>query len=87
MGLKKAFLRLATIGLGIGLMTSAALAANLRVLAWDGYADPDWVKDFTAATGIGVDVVFIGSDERGRAQGWVNAYAARECPVDGIAHS
>ncbi|KAA3448701.1 spermidine/putrescine ABC transporter substrate-binding protein [Mesorhizobium sp. SARCC-RB16n] len=63
MGLKKAFLRLATIGLGIGLMTSAALAANLRVLAWDGYADPDWVKDFTAATGIGVDVVFIGSDD------------------------
>ena len=54
MGLKRLFLKMATIGLGIGLMTSAALAANLRVLAWDGYADPDWVKDFTAATGIGV---------------------------------
>jgi putative spermidine/putrescine transport system substrate-binding protein len=63
MGLKRLFLKMATIGLGIGLMTSAALAANLRVLAWDGYADADWVKDFTAKTGIGVDVVFIGSDD------------------------
>ncbi len=63
MGLKRLFLKMATIGLGIGLMTSAAFAANLRVLAWDGYADADWVKDFTAKTGIGVDVVFIGSDD------------------------
>ena len=44
-------------------MASAAMAENLRVLAWDGYADQDWVKEFTASTGIGVDVVFIGSDD------------------------
>lgn len=67
MGMKTKFLKLLTAGLvaGIGLsqMTSSALADNLRVLAWDGYADADWVKEFTATTGIGVDVVFIGSDD------------------------
>lgn len=61
--LKRLLLGIAGVGLGIGLMASSALAANLRVLAWDGYADADWVKDFTAETGIGVDVVFIGSDD------------------------
>lgn len=54
---------MAILAIGVGMMTTAALAENLRVLAWDGYADADWVKDFTATTGIGVDVVFIGSDD------------------------
>lgn len=62
MGLKKTLLGL-TFGLGVSLLASAAMADNLRVLAWDGYADEDWVAAFTAATGIGVDVVFIGSDD------------------------
>ncbi|MGB3830948.1 MAG: ABC transporter substrate-binding protein [Mesorhizobium sp.] len=63
MRLKQLVLGMAAAGLGLGLMASAALAENLRVLAWDGYADQDWVKDFTQETGIGVDVVFIGSDD------------------------
>lgn len=63
MGLRKRLLSMAVAGLSIGLMTSAALTENLRVLAWDGYADQDWVKEFTDTTGIGVDVVFIGSDD------------------------
>lgn len=54
---------MAILAISVGMMTTAALAENLRVLAWDGYADADWVKDFTATTGIGVDVVFIGSDD------------------------
>lgn len=62
MGLKTALLGL-TFGLGVSLLASAAFADNLRVLAWDGYADEDWVKSFTETTGIGVDVVFIGSDD------------------------
>lgn len=62
MGLKNALLGL-TFGLGVSLLASTAMADNLRVLAWDGYADEDWVAAFTAATGIGVDVVFIGSDD------------------------
>jgi len=42
---------------------SVAKADTLRVLAWEGYADQDWVKAFTAETGIDVNVVFIGSDD------------------------
>jgi putative spermidine/putrescine transport system substrate-binding protein len=49
--------------LAAGLWVSAASAETLRVLAWEGYADPDWVKDFTKETGIDVDVVFVGSDD------------------------
>ncbi len=63
MKLKRLLTAVAAAGLGMGLAVSAALAENLRVLAWDGYADQDWVKEFTATTGIGVDVVFIGSDD------------------------
>lgn len=63
MKLNKLFASMAVLAVGVGMMTTAALAENLRVLAWDGYADPDWVKAFTAETGIGVDVVFIGSDD------------------------
>ncbi|HEY8595413.1 MAG TPA: ABC transporter substrate-binding protein [Devosiaceae bacterium] len=63
MKLRKLLASIAVAAVGVGMMTSAAFAQNLRVLAWDGYADPDWVKAFTAETGIGVDVVFIGSDD------------------------
>ena len=63
MGLKRLLLGMAAVGFSVSMMASAAFAENLRVLAWDGYADPDWVKEFTAETGIGVDVVFIGSDD------------------------
>ena len=40
-----------------------AMAKELRVLAWDGYADDDWVKEFEKQTGADVKVVFIGSDD------------------------
>ena len=56
------------LGLAAGLLASGlpaapASAETLRVLAWDGYADPDWVKEFSAETGIDAKVVFIGSDD------------------------
>ena len=54
---------LGAAALAAGLWASSASAETLRVLAWEGYADPDWVKDFTKETGIDVDVVFIGSDD------------------------
>lgn len=63
MALKKLMLGAVALGLSVSMMASAAWADNLRVLAWDGYADQDWVKEFTATTGINVDVVFIGSDD------------------------
>jgi putative spermidine/putrescine transport system substrate-binding protein len=56
-------------GLAASLLTAGIFAApasaaeTLRVLAWDGYADPDWVKEFIAETGIDTKVVFIGSDD------------------------
>jgi putative spermidine/putrescine transport system substrate-binding protein len=40
----------------------AEAAPALRVLAWDGYADKDWVQEFEKETNSKVDVVFIGSD-------------------------
>jgi putative spermidine/putrescine transport system substrate-binding protein len=54
---------LGAAALAAGLWVSTASAETLRVLAWEGYADPDWVKDFTKETGIDVDVVFVGSDD------------------------
>jgi len=68
MGLNRFMTGLAVAGIAVSLMTSTAFAGNLRVLAWDGYADKDWVKEFTASTGIGVDVVFIGSDDEAWAK-------------------
>ena len=38
-------------------------AKELRILAWEGYADPDWVKEFEEQTGADVNVVFIGTDD------------------------
>jgi putative spermidine/putrescine transport system substrate-binding protein len=42
---------------------SPAMAKELRVLAWQGYADDDWVKEFKKESGADVKVVFIGSDD------------------------
>jgi putative spermidine/putrescine transport system substrate-binding protein len=38
-------------------------AKELRILAWEGYADPDWVKAFEAECKCDVSVVFIGTDD------------------------
>ncbi|MBZ0216530.1 MAG: ABC transporter substrate-binding protein [Fimbriimonadaceae bacterium] len=46
------------------LRSGRAFAANeLRVMAWQGYADDDWVKEFEAQSGAKVNVVFIGTDD------------------------
>ena len=52
----------------IGLSALAAVptlshAKELRILAWEGYADPDWVAEFEKQTGADVNVVFIGTDD------------------------
>ena len=38
-------------------------ARELRILAWQGYADDDWVARFEEQTGADVSVVFIGTDD------------------------
>jgi len=49
---------------GIGMLwANPAPARDLRILAWQGYADDDWVKEFEQQTGAKVNVVFIGTDD------------------------
>lgn len=43
--------------------TWARAASTLRVMAWQGYADEDWVKEFEATSGAKAEVVFIGTDD------------------------
>ena len=45
------------------LWAAPAPAKDLRILAWQGYADDDWVKEFEQQTGAKVNVVFIGTDD------------------------
>lgn len=49
--------------IGSGLAGGDAQAKELRVLAWQGYADDDWVKEFEKESGADVSVVFIGTDD------------------------
>lgn len=41
----------------------ASAASTLRVLAWPGYADADFVRRFERQTGARVEVTLVGSDE------------------------
>src|SRR5512132_165929 len=41
----------------------AFAAKQLRVLAWEGYADPDWVQAFEKQYDADVSVVFVGTDD------------------------
>jgi putative spermidine/putrescine transport system substrate-binding protein len=55
-----------TVAVGVLALAGAAAhsqAKELRILAWEGYADPDWVKEFEDQTGADVNVVFIGTDD------------------------
>lgn len=38
-----------------------AQGKELRILTWEGYAEPDWVEPFKAATGANVSIVYTGS--------------------------
>lgn len=44
-------------------MTAGARAETLRILAYEGYADEDWIAAFEQETGADVNVVFAGSPE------------------------
>jgi len=58
----RAVIGAAVLALAIGL-AGAVSAETLRVLAWQGYADDDWVKAFEEKTGATVEVVVIGTDD------------------------
>ena len=44
-------------------IASFASAETLRILAWQGYADDDWVAAFEKESGADVNVVILGSDD------------------------
>lgn len=47
----------------IGGWAGGAAAEELRILAWQGYADDDWVAEFEKATGAEVSVVYAQTDD------------------------
>ena len=54
---------------GLALMPGAAWAeAVLRVLAWPGYADPDFVAVFEKRHGVKVEITTVASDDVLRAR-------------------
>lgn len=61
---KRALPVLAAVASTMALLAATpADAKELRVLAWQGYADDDWVKEFEKENNVDVKVVFIGSDD------------------------
>ena len=49
--------------LAIALWSQPGMAKTLRIMAWQGYADDDWVQEFEKQYNVNVDVVFIGTDD------------------------
>jgi putative spermidine/putrescine transport system substrate-binding protein len=60
---RRAALAMALAAPAILRSTRAFAAKTLRVMAWQGYADEDWVKEFQDQTGATANVVFIGTDD------------------------
>lgn len=60
--------RRAAVAVGLAAMASPfvaraafAKADELRILTWEGYAEPDWVKPFETKHGVRTSVVYTGS--------------------------
>ena len=53
----------AAAALGLICSATARAAEELRILAWQGYADDDWVAEFEKETGAEVSVVFAQTDD------------------------
>jgi putative spermidine/putrescine transport system substrate-binding protein len=49
--------------LALSMSAAGAMAEELRILSWQGYADEDWVKEFEEENKVDVNVVFIGTDD------------------------
>ena len=47
----------------VGTWSAASQAEELRILAWQGYADDDWVKAFEKENNVDVSVVYVGTDD------------------------
>jgi putative spermidine/putrescine transport system substrate-binding protein len=62
-GFTQRMLLVAASAMALMLSVAGAMAEELRILSWQGYADDDWVKQFEQETGADVNVVFIGTDD------------------------
>ncbi|MFT3987881.1 extracellular solute-binding protein [Aestuariivirga sp.] len=67
-GIAKGISRRGVIAGGVGALAAPfiigraeAKADTLRILTWEGYAEPDWVKPFEEAQGVKTSVVYTGS--------------------------
>src|SRR5690349_4456175 len=64
---KMTLTRRTALAAGLGLVASpfvlrgAWAASELRILTWEGYAEPDWVKPFEEAQKVKTSVVYTGS--------------------------
>lgn len=43
------------------LASTALGASEFRILAWEGYADDTWVKEFEKTNGVSTNIVYVGS--------------------------
>jgi putative spermidine/putrescine transport system substrate-binding protein len=62
-GFSQKMLLVAASALALTLSAAGAMAEELRILSWQGYADDDWVKEFEKENNVDVNVVFIGTDD------------------------
>lgn len=53
----------ATAAVVVGVSSSAALAGEVNLLTWEGYADDSFVKPFEEATGCKVSATYVGSND------------------------
>ena len=59
---------------------SAAIAGEVNVLTWEGYADESFIKSFEEASGCKVSATYVGSNDdfnsaaaRNSSKSWVSA--------------
>ncbi|MGE3832292.1 MAG: twin-arginine translocation signal domain-containing protein, partial [Parvibaculaceae bacterium] len=61
---RRRFLRAAAAAAAAGVAAPAIVRAadrELRILTWEGYAEPEWLDKFKSDTGATVNVVYSGS--------------------------
>ena len=58
---RRAIAALASLAAPALIRPASAKASELRVLTWEGYAEPEWVKPFEAKHGVKTSVVYTGS--------------------------
>ena len=53
----------AVAAFALNITTSAAIAGEVNLLTWEGYADASFVKPFEEASGCKVSATYVGSND------------------------